>query len=149
MLRKRTFVALAALTLLASGTAWAKVSPEEAVKLGKELTPFGAEVAGNADGTIPAWEGGITGIPAGITFKKGDFHPDPFKDDKVLYSITSKNLDKYADKLSAGVIAQLKKYPELRLDVYPSRRSFAAPQRIYDNTIRNATLVESTADGLR
>ena len=29
------------------------------------LTPFGAERAGNADGTIPAWTGGITSAPAG------------------------------------------------------------------------------------
>ena len=31
----------------------AKVSPEEAAKLGKELTPVGAEKAANKEGTIP------------------------------------------------------------------------------------------------
>jgi len=36
--------------------ALAKVSPEEAAKLGAELTPVGAEKAGNKDGSIPAWK---------------------------------------------------------------------------------------------
>jgi hypothetical protein len=37
--------------------AFAKASPEEAAKLGKELTPVGAEAAGNKDGSIPEWVG--------------------------------------------------------------------------------------------
>ena len=45
---------------LAAATALAKVSDEEAARLGKELTPVGAERAGNAAGTIPEWTGGIT-----------------------------------------------------------------------------------------
>jgi len=149
MLNKKTIIALlASVTLLAAGTAWAKVSPAEAEKLKGELTPLGAERAGNADGSIPAWEGGITGIPAGIDFKIGDFHPDPFKDDKVLFSITGQNVDQYADNLSAGVIAQLKKTPDMRLDIYPTRRTASAPQSVYDNTFKAATTIETTADRL-
>lgn len=41
----------------------AKVSPEEAARLGQELTPMGAEKAGNAEGTIPAWTGGAVRRP--------------------------------------------------------------------------------------
>jgi hypothetical protein len=37
--------------------AYAKATPEEAAKLGKELTAVGAEAAGNKDGTIPEWVG--------------------------------------------------------------------------------------------
>ena len=49
------FRAAALVTLcLAASPAFAKVSPEEAAKLGKELTPVGAERAGNQDGSIPA-----------------------------------------------------------------------------------------------
>jgi hypothetical protein len=40
-----------------SGAATAAVSAAEAAKLGKELTPVGAERAGNKDGTIPAFVG--------------------------------------------------------------------------------------------
>ena len=50
---------------LAVTTALAGVSPEEAAKLDNELTPLGAIRAGNEDGTIPAWTGGITTPPAG------------------------------------------------------------------------------------
>ena len=46
-------IALLAL-LLVAGPAAAKVTPEEAAKLGGELTPVGAEKGANADGTIPA-----------------------------------------------------------------------------------------------
>jgi hypothetical protein len=149
MLNKKTIIALlAGVTLLAAGTAWAKVSPAEAEKLKGELTPLGAERAGNADGSIPAWEGGITGIPAGIDYKPGDIHPDPFKDDKVLFSITAANVDQYADKMSKGATALLQKYPDMRLDVYPTRRTASAPQRVYDNTFKAATQCETTPDGL-
>ena len=41
------------LSLLATGV-MAAVSPDEAAKLGTTLTPVGAEMAGNADGSIPA-----------------------------------------------------------------------------------------------
>ena len=56
MIRKTLFAA----TLAVLGTsAMAAVSPEEAARLGKDLTPIGAERAGNKDGTIPAWDGGL------------------------------------------------------------------------------------------
>jgi hypothetical protein len=149
MLNKKTIIALlAGVTLLAAATAWAKVSPAEAEKLKGELTPFGAERAGNADGSIPAWEGGITDIPAGIDYKPGDIHPDPFKDDKVLYSINGQNVDQYADKLSKGVITQLNKYPEMRLDIYPTHRTASAPKSVYDSTFSAATRIETTPDAL-
>ena len=41
-----------------SGVAVAKVSEAQAARLGQDLTPLGAEMAGNADGSIPAYEGG-------------------------------------------------------------------------------------------
>ena len=72
------------------GTAIAAVSPEEAARLGgPELTPIGAERPGNADGTIPAWTGGITEIPEG--YSPGQRHRDPFPEDEVLFTITAAN----------------------------------------------------------
>ena len=41
-------------------------------ELGKDLTPLGAIKAGNADGSIPEWTGGITSAPAG--YSKGKHH---------------------------------------------------------------------------
>jgi len=122
-------------------TATAKVSNEEAAKLGiegTELTPIGAIRAGNADGSIPAWEGGIKAPPAG--YEEGKWYPDPYKDDQVLFTITAQNYQQYEDKLSAGTVAMLKKYPDsFKLNVYPSRRSASYPQWLYDNSIWNAT----------
>ncbi|HCO43955.1 MAG TPA: DUF1329 domain-containing protein, partial [Gammaproteobacteria bacterium] len=119
----------------------AKVSPEEAAKLGiegTELTPHGAIRAGNADGSIPAWEGGIKTPPAG--YEVGGWYLDPFADDQVLFTITAQNYQQYADKLSTGQIAMLKKYPDsYKLNVYPSRRSASYPTEIYENSIWNAT----------
>ena len=50
---------------LAAGSALAAVSPEQAAQLGKTLTPMGAEMAGNADGSIPAWNPEGTPTPPG------------------------------------------------------------------------------------
>src|SRR3954469_13001672 len=91
---------------ICTSSALANTSAADANRLGNDLTPLGAEKAGNADGSIPAWTGGITAPPAGYT--KGAHHPDPFKDDPVLFTITAANADKYADKLPAGSVALLK-----------------------------------------
>jgi hypothetical protein len=122
---------------------WAQLSPQEIAKLGNDLTPMGAVKAGNAEGTIPAWEGGLSKPPA--DWKPGMHYVDPFAGDKILFTITGENVDKYRDKLSPGQIALLETYPSYKMNVYPTHRSAAFPQRIYDKTIANAataTLVE-------
>lgn len=134
-------IAFAAVFFAASPSASAKVSPEEAARLGiegTELTPMGAIRAGNADGSIPAWEGGIKAPPAG--YEEGKWYVDPYRDDQILLTITAQNFEQYADKLSAGTVALLKKYPDtFKLNVYPSRRSASYPQWLYENSIWNAT----------
>ena len=127
-----------ATALLLGAPALAGVSADEAAKLKTTLTPLGAEKAGNKDGSIPAWDGGLTKAAAGFT--EGGRRPDPFAAEKPLYTVTAKNMDQYADKLTDGVKAMLKRYPEtFRLDVYPTHRTAAAPQWVYDNTFKNAT----------
>lgn len=141
-------IALACGLSICSGIALAKVSPEEAAQLGKSLTPYGAERAGNKDGSIPAWDGGITKdrIPANYQHKAK--HPDPYADDKILYTITAANLAQYEDRLPAGIKALLKTFPETySVPVYPSRRSASAPQWVYDNIAKNAVTAELVASG--
>lgn len=135
------FVAL----LLGSGSAVAAVDQAQADRLGKDLTPVGAIAAGNADGTIPPWEGGIATPPAG--YKPGSFHPDPYAADKPLFSITPQNYKQYAEKLTAGQQAMFAKYPSFRMDVYPTRRTAAFPQRTYEYTLKNATRARLSEDG--
>ncbi len=132
----RSAVAAVALALGAHA-AVAAVTAEEAAKLKSTLTPFGAEKAGNKDGSIPAWTGAYTKSPAG--YQNGMPRPDPFADDKPRFSITSANLAQHADKLTDGVQALFKRYPDFRIDVYPTRRTAGAPQWVYDNTFANAT----------
>lgn len=126
-----------ALVLLA-GNSMAAVSPQDAAKLGTSLTPLGAEKAGNAAGTIPAWTGGITQPPAGYQ-GSGKHHVDPFAGDKPLFTITRANLAQYRNQLTPGQVALFEAYPDtFQMPVYPSRRSGSAPQWVYDNTARNA-----------
>ena len=128
--------------------AGAAVTPEEAAKLHSELTPLGAEKAGNKEGTIPAWEGGYTKVWPG--YQSGQPRPDPFASEKPLFQITAKNIAQYADQLSDGVKALLQRHPTYRLDVYPTHRTAAAPQWVYDNTFKNATrarLIPNVSNG--
>ena len=75
------------LSSVALSAAHAAVSAEEAAKLKTELTPLGAERAGNKEGTIPAWSGGYTTPIAG--FQNGGRRGDPFAGEKPLYSVTA------------------------------------------------------------
>jgi len=134
---KLSILLLAGLLIASQG--FAGVSADQAARLGKDLTPLGGEKAGNSEGTIPAWEGGITTPPAG--YEKGMHHPDPFTADKALFTVTAGNMSQYSDKLTAGQQAMLQAYPSYRMNVYPTHRSAAAPQRIYDAT--KATAVSS------
>src|SRR5579862_1071413 len=118
----KRLVCLIALPLAAS--VHAGVSADEAKALGTKLSPIGAEVAGNADGTIPAFTGGLTTPPA--DFKAGSgIRPDPFAGEKPRVVIDAKNMSKYEGQLTEGAKALLTKYPTFHLDVYPTHRTVA------------------------
>ena len=137
---------LGVLVALVSPALTAEISADQIARLGADLTPLGGERAGNADGTIPAWEGGITQSPAG--YQPGRHYIDPFAGDPVLFSITAANMDRYADKLTEGHKALLKTYSDTyKMNVYQSRRTAAAPQHIYEATKRIAATARLTPDG--
>ncbi|MBI2383970.1 MAG: DUF1329 domain-containing protein [Gammaproteobacteria bacterium] len=147
MIRAMSRAALA--LLFVATTAVAKVSPQEAARLlpAGDLTPQGAEKAGNAAGTIPAWTGGLTTSPPcykGI----GTRVCDPFPDDKPLFEIGAANVDKYKANLSDGQIAMLKKYPNsYKMRVYPTRRTLSVPDFVNKATYENATRSELAEGG--
>ena len=89
---------VAAALLGVAAPASAKLTDAEAARLGADLTPMGAEKAGNKDGTIPEWTGGLCSPPSGWTPAQG--YIDPFASDKVLFTITKANAAQYKDKLS-------------------------------------------------
>lgn len=136
-----------ALALAVTGAAHAAVSPDQAAKLGTSLTGVGAEKAGNADGSIPAYTGGLTTPPA--SYQKGSsFRPDPFEAEKPKTVITGKNAAEYAGKLTASTQELLKRFPTYRVDVYPTHRTVALPQRLLDNTAKNAVGTKSLEGGV-
>lgn len=136
----------AAIFTLIHGMVGAAPGEDEIRRLGTTLTPMGAEKAGNKDGTIPEYTGGLTKAPASYDKKRPGVRTDPFPDDKPLFRIDAKNMDKYADKLSPGVKEMMKKYPTFFIEVYPSRRTAAFPKSVLDHTIKNASRC-ATANG--
>ncbi len=136
----------AALGLLAQG-ALADLTQEEADRLGgDELTPVGAERAGNAAGTIPAWTGGLLELPS--NYVEGEPLVDPFPNDQILFTITADNYEQYQDNLSPGQIAVLKRYPDtFRMPVYQSRRTAAYQDELYAEFKRDAMTAQTTDGG--
>jgi hypothetical protein len=130
MTTKILAAAVAAALLGVAAPASAKLTDAEVARLGADLTPMGAEKAGNKDGTIPAWTGGLCAPPAGWTPAQG--YVDPFASDKVLFTVTKANAAQYKDKLTPGTLAMLDKYPEFKMNVYQTRRTACYPQSVYD-----------------
>tara|TARA_Y100001951_G_scaffold70727_1_gene57614 strand:+ start:17227 stop:18585 length:1359 start_codon:yes stop_codon:yes gene_type:complete len=133
----KTPLILAVLAALICGNAQAAVSAEAAATLGTRLTPVGAERAGNADGSIPEWTGGLP-KDAGSLDAAG-FLSNPFEAEQPLLVITAQNAEQHREHLSAGQMAMLKRYPDsYRLRVFPTHRSAALPDEVYQAIARNA-----------
>ncbi|WP_248742709.1 MULTISPECIES: DUF1329 domain-containing protein [unclassified Pseudomonas] len=132
------------LSLLATSV-MAAVPAAEADKLGKSLTPMGAEMAGNADGSIPAWK--PLAKNAGTVDSKG-FLSDPYGSEKPLFTITAQNVDQYKDKLAPGQYAMFKRYPDtFKMPVYPSHRGATVPDDVFAAIKKNATTTTLVAGG--
>ena len=135
------------LALAVAGAAHAAVSPDQAAKLGTTLTGVGAEKAGNADGSIPAYTGGLTTVPANYV-KGSSLRPDPFAGEKPRSVIDGKNASQYEGKLTASTLELLKRYPSFRVDVYQTHRTVGLPQRLLDNTAKNAVATQALEGGV-
>jgi len=147
---KKTLISLAlSSSLVITGTALAG-SQADADRLGKDLTPTGGEMAGNAEGTIPAWTGGLSAPPANLGYTgPGDHHPDPFAGETPVLTITAANYQEHADKLTAGQKALFAKYPDTyKMNIYPTHRTHAAPDWVYNNIKSNAVNASLTPSGL-
>ena len=146
--KRLTMLASATLGALAiSAGAYAQLAASDLAKLGTTLTPMGAEKAANTAGTIPAWDGGITKVPAGVNFQAGGTYPDPFPTDKALFTINAGTADKYKDNLSPGQLAMLKQYPTYKLNVFTTRRTAAYPDGHYKETRECAEKAKLAAGG--
>ncbi len=130
---------------LAASAAWAGAKPDDISRLSADLTPVGAERAGNASGSIPEWTGGLVQALPG--YQPGDHHPDPYAGEVPLFVINQGNVSEHAKHLSEGQLAMLARYDDWFMQVYPSHRSAALPQRVYDKTAENGRTGQLSADG--
>lgn len=145
-MKKQIWAAVAVMTAFGIPLqARSAVSPEDAAKLKTELTPLGAEKAGNKDGSIPAWTGGYDtdcGGQAGWAARRsvqGRGNPW-FRSPRRTWSSTQTSL-------TDGTRGHAEEVPDTyRVDVYKTHRTAAAPQWVYDNTFKNATRAKLVGD---
>ena len=145
---KHRFFLSAPFAVMLASSALAGVPQEVVDRLGKDLTPMGSQKAGNKEGDIPEWTGGLQSPPANVTYKIGDRHPDPYASDKILFTITAANMAQYEGRLGVGSVAMFKAYPETyKMNVYPTHRSCAQPDAVYEVLKSNALHSAGSPDG--
>ena len=144
MNKKIVSVAAWVLTCGLGGVAFGQLPPDQVARLDGDLTPVGAERAGNADGTIPPWAGGLAKADP---IDPAIGYTDPFADDTPLFTITAKNVEQYKGMLSAGQLALFQRDPRtFRLVVYPTRRSAALPDEVLTRVRAQAPLARTDGD---
>ncbi|MCB1656210.1 MAG: DUF1329 domain-containing protein [Pseudomonadales bacterium] len=137
--------------LTASCTAFSKVTPEEAAQLGKNLTCLGAERAGNAAGSIPAFTGEYVDQVPGWNhiLYSGDQPVDPFKDEVPVLVLTSSNYKEHAANLTEGQKVLFEKYPDsYKMNIYAGKRIFGVPDYVCQHAQWNALNAELVNDGM-
>ncbi len=131
-----------------TASALAAAAAQQAAQLEAPLlTAWGAEKAGNKEGTIPEYTGKGVKAPPTWDPKNPGQRPDPYGE-KPLFSITAQNAAQYADKLDAN-LELFKRYPDFRMDIYPSHRDRVYPQYVLDNTAKNATACKAVDNELK
>ena len=146
-LHKTVLAVLVAAGVGATSAAIAKVPENQAARIGRDLTPLGAEKGGNADGSIPAWTGGLSSPPSNVNYQVGMHHPDPFANDPILFTIDANNASQYADRLTGAHKALLDIYgSSYFMPVYKTRRTCTFPENVFA-AARNNALVGELAEG--
>jgi hypothetical protein len=129
---------IARLCILSASALLAAVSPPpggDTAALRGTLTPVGAERAGNAAGTIPAWTGAIA-------------QADPTGTEKPSLVIDRTNVQQFAARLPEGALALFMKYPDYIMRVFPTHRTAALPAQVYANIEANAGRAHAAPQGI-
>ncbi len=104
-----------------------------------EKTPYGAEFKGNADGSIPNWQGGLE--------NKKEFGSVLLKE-KPLYTIDASNMNQYRSILPDALSALIERYPEtMKVPVFTSYRPAYYFDWIYDAIRKNRDSAKLIDDG--
>jgi hypothetical protein len=134
------------LVLAPAGTTTGQPAQEAWARLGADLTPVGAERAGNADGSIPAY---TDGLPRTAMDPKVGY-VDPFAGERPLYVVTAQNAERYRAVLSAGHRALLERDARtFRMNVYPSHRTAAYPSPVLAEIVKQAPFVREEGSHIR
>jgi hypothetical protein len=133
-MKRRKFGLLAGSSVVAINTRSAGAQSAPASLLGPGITPLGGLQTGNSDGSIPPWTGGLTTLPVGV--KPGDYVPELFPDEQPVVVVDASNMADHASMLSEGVMTMMTKYG-FKIKVYPTHRTAAAPQWVYNNIAKN------------
>ncbi len=142
----KSTVLVSALALVISHAACAKVSQDLANQLGNELTPLGGTLQANADGSIPAWQGGLSSPPE--NYRAGGHLIDPFASDAPLFTIDAASMAQHQEYLTEGQKALFKRYPNsYRMPIYPSRRTAYLPPQVTQKARQNALTSELVDSG--
>lgn len=104
------------------------------------LAPVGAERAANADGSIPAWDGGLK--PGAAVVGADGNYANPFAAERPLYTVDKGNLGQYKATLSAGQQAMFARYPDYRMHVFATHRTARLPQKYLAQSTANQGKVE-------
>lgn len=141
-------MAIICIGILLNSQALGTVEPEDAAQLGQNLTPLGAEYAGNSDGSIPKWNPNGPGIPDNFV-AGSDNYLNPYGDEQAELVIDGLNWEQYADNLTEGTKALFQKHGTngFMLNVYPSKRDYVPPDWLIANTAKNALTANLKEDG--
>lgn len=111
-------------------------------RLQRDLTPVGAERAGNRDGSIPPWQADQLSDEAHLEWMNHIAAEAP------LFHINKDNLQQHRDQLSVGMQALIERYPDtFSIPVYTTHRTARQPDWTYENTARNLRDARLAASG--
>lgn len=111
-------------------SAWA--AGPDAGRLARDLTPVGAERAGNRDGSIPVWRTDRMSDAEHLAWMNAIAQEEP------LYQIDQHNRAQYQHLLSPGLVALFDRYADtFAIPVYRTHRTARQPEWTYENTAKN------------
>ena len=138
---------IAAILAVLSASAVAAVSPEEAAQLGKNADPDRrgeGRQQGRHDPGVDRWPDDAAGR---LQARRSACARTRTRATSRGCVITGQNADQYKDQLTAITYALLKRYPTMRVDVYPTHRPVTFPEEAATRTRSRMRSQAKTVEG--
>jgi hypothetical protein len=101
-----------------------------------DISLIGADPGPNADGEITRLQG-AKGLTCPSNYMKGQYLPNPYKDEVPRFRIDHTNVGKYEEQLCPGQVARLKRNENFYMNVYPTHRNMEFCDEFYVATEKN------------